>query len=87
MADVRFEATHGALRMIANSGELAGVCLRGAESVARQARGMAPASYLVDVRPGMFRVHARCTAIVPTDRKDRIAYFRVRPLTRAKPHI
>lgn len=87
MADVRFVATHGALRQIASSAELAGVCLRGAYSVAQQARGMAPASYVVDVRPGAFRVHARCTAIVPTDREDRLAYYRVRPLTRARPHI
>ena len=87
MANVEFVATSGALKQIANSGELAGVCLRGAASVAQQARSMAPASYLVDVRQGKFRVHARCTAIVPTNTKDRIEYYSKRPLTRVRPQI
>ena len=61
--DVRFKASKGALKTIANSGELQGVCLRGADSSAAQARGRSGGTYVTDVRPGKFRCHARASTV------------------------
>lgn len=85
-ASVRFVATKGALKLIANSGEIQGVCLRGANSAAAQASAMSGgALYTTDVRPGKFRCHARATS--PTDPAGAWAGIRAQALKRVHPRI
>lgn len=85
-ARVQFVANKGALKKIANSGEVQGVCLRGADSAAQQARGKSGALYVTDVRPGKFRCHARAS----TYRGDEKSFFteaRTRALRTSTPRI
>lgn len=82
---VRFVATAGALKKIANSAEIQAVCLRGANSAAAQAAAISGHPYYTDVQPGRFRCHARATSA-----SDPAAYWagvRTQALKRARPVI
>lgn len=87
MASVQFTPTRSGLRAVANSGELGGVCLRAAQVAASQARAMYPGNYVVDVRPGKFRQHAKVKLAVPDSFVERRRMYAARPLSRVYPHI
>ena len=60
---VQYVANKGALKQIANSGDVQTVCLRGAASVIPAATALSGGTYRSDVRPGKFRCHARATTV------------------------
>ena len=87
MADVRFTPNRSGIRAIANSGEVGGVCLRAASVAASQAYAAYPANYVVDVRPGVNRQHAKVKLAVPDSFIERRRMYAARPLSRVHPHI
>lgn len=85
LGDVTYRANRRELSAVANSAEVQAVILRGAQSVAQKASGKSKKSYIVDVRPGQFRAHARATTL-PTEG----AFFtewRTQALRHSKPKI
>ena len=87
MANVVFTPTRSGLRAVANSGEVGGVCLRAAQVAASQAHAMYPGNYVVDVRPGKFRQHAKVKLAIPDSFIERRRMYAARPLSRVHPHL